>query len=292
MELRQITTFITAAQYGSFTKAAEALGYTQSAVTIQMRLLEEELGTRLFDRMGKHVSLTSKGRQFIEYAYEMINLSNQARASMKDEDELCGSLRIGTIESLCYVKLPYILNHFRQNYPQVELHITTSTPPDLIYMMEHNQVDLIYILDGPRYNNNWHKAMEVPEQIVFVASAASDLSDKAQSSLAELLDQPFFLTEKGANYRLLLDNYLASHGLCIAPSIETTNPDFIIKILKDNKGISFLPYFCVEEHIEAGQLRLINVTDFKSFLYRQIFYMKTKWKTREMDEFIKLAAAH
>ena len=85
MELRQIQTFVAVTQTKSFTKAAEYLGYSQSAVTVQIRLLENELNTRLFDRMGKGIELTAQGRQFLDYADTIIKEINRAKNFMSLE---------------------------------------------------------------------------------------------------------------------------------------------------------------------------------------------------------------
>ena len=100
MELRQLATFIRVAQFKSFSRAAESLGYSQSAVTVQIRQLEEELDTRLFDRMGKRIALTDTGERFLSHACDVMNQVNQARMSVTSTAELHGSLHIGTIESL------------------------------------------------------------------------------------------------------------------------------------------------------------------------------------------------
>ena len=81
MELRQLATFIRVAQFKSFSRAAESLGYSQSAVTVQIRQLEEELDTRLFDRMGKRIALTDTGERFLSHACDVMNQVNQARMS-------------------------------------------------------------------------------------------------------------------------------------------------------------------------------------------------------------------
>ena len=105
MELRQLQTFIQIAQMQSFSRTAEMLGYSQSAVTVQIRQLENELGKRLFDRTGKKVVLTPQGEEFLEHANRVLYDVHQAKASMNDTDELKNPLHIGTIESLCTVKL-------------------------------------------------------------------------------------------------------------------------------------------------------------------------------------------
>ena len=110
MELRQLATFIRVAQFKSFSRAAESLGYSQSAVTVQIRQLEEELDTRLFDRMGKRIALTDTGERFLSHACDVMNQVNQARMSVTSTAELRGSLHIGTIESLACLKLPTVLH--------------------------------------------------------------------------------------------------------------------------------------------------------------------------------------
>ena len=154
MEFRQLQTFIQAAQLQSFSRAAVQLGYSQSAVTVQIRILEKELGTRLFDRMGKQVVLTPQGQKFLMHANTILYEVNRTRLSMHEDEELKNPLHIGTIESLCAAKLPAIVSRFREHHPQVKLQITVGTPEELIRMMDFADIaenpsitfDLIYDL--------------------------------------------------------------------------------------------------------------------------------------------------
>ena len=95
MELRQLNTFIQVARFKSFSRAAESLGYSQSAVTVQIRQLEEELDARLFDRIGKHISLTAQGEQFLAHAYDVLNQVNKARLSVSETGALHGGCTWG-----------------------------------------------------------------------------------------------------------------------------------------------------------------------------------------------------
>lgn len=289
MEIRQLNTFIRAAQLQSFSKAAESLGYSQSAVTVQIRRLEEELNTRLFDRMGKRVSLTVQGEQFLSSAYDIMYEVNKAKLSVADESEMHGQLHVGTIESLCFAKLPAILRRFRERHSGVALQVTIGSPEELIEKMERGELDLIYILDEPRYSNNWYKLMEEKEEVVFVASAELELEGEGPFPMEALLDKPFFLTEREANYRRVFDRYLASREMVVTPFLEVSDTAFIIKMLEETRALSFLPRFAVEESVRQGKLRELTVADFHASMYRQIFYHKDKWKTREMDEFVRLA---
>lgn len=289
MELRQLSTFIQVAQLKSFSRAAESLGYSQSAVTVQIRQLEEELDTRLFDRIGKHISLTARGAQFLEHAYDVLQEVNKARLSVWDTGELHGRLHLGTIESLCFSKLPAVLQAYWERHPKVVVHVTTGEPEFLIEQMERGELDLIYILDEPRYSNNWNKLMEQREEIVFVASASlrEELGGK-ELTIEELLTQPFFLTEQD-NYRRVLNRRLAARRTILTPSLECGDTSLLIRMLEIDRGVSFLPWYAVENSVKEGRLIRLSVEDCYISLYRQIFSHKEKWRTREMDEFVRVA---
>lgn len=289
MEIRQLITFVKIVQMKSFSKAAADLGYSQSALTVQIRLLEQELNTRLFDRIGKQVALTGHGKQFLGYAHNILQEVNKAKLSLANEEKLVNPLHIGTLESLCFSKFPPILKYFQEHYPDVTILITTASPEELIEMMEKNYLDLIYILDDPHYSNNWNKVMETREEIVFVTSPDAPFASNRQLLVKDLLKEPFFLTEKNANYRRTLDQFLAAQNLILTPVLEVSNTEFIIQMLRQAHAISFLPYFAVRQSVEQGELRILNVADFHTYMYGQIFYHKDKWKTKEMEEFIRLA---
>lgn len=288
MEIRQVQSFVHVARFGSFSRAAETMGYSQSAITVQIRLLEEELGTKLFDRMGKKVSLTPQGKRFLEHANRILYEMNRTIMAMNEDRELENPLHIGTIESLCTAKFPRILSQFHTLYPKVNIQITLDSPEKLIRMMEHNELDLIYILDTPRWNKEWIKVMEAAEPIVFAASVNSEFALRKEMVLQDILGEPFFLTEKNANYRQALDQHLALGNRTLDPVLEISDTEFIIKMVERNDGLSFLPYFAVEKYIRSGRIAMLDVTDIDISMYRQIFYHKNKYKTREMSEFIRL----
>ena len=289
MELRQLTTFVRVAQFQSFSKAAASLGYSQSAVTVQIRLLGEELQVRLFDRMGKRVSLTGKGRVFLDSALNIMQDINKARLSLSGTDEvLRGQLHIGTLESLCYAKLPGIMRKFRIDHPQVCVQITTGTPEELIAQMERGELDIIYILEEPLYNNSWCKVLEQQEKMVLVASASLGKALSGSThKLVDLLDKPFYLTERDANYRRLLDRRLAAVDRAITPVLESSYASFLVRVLEQTEGISYLPWFLVEEPVRLGKLTVVEVSDLNAVMYGQIFYHRDKWITREMEEFVR-----
>ena len=144
MELREIRTFLQIAQKQSFSKAAEALGYSQAAVTVQIKQLEEELGIHLFDRLGKKTVLTHHGEIFYRYAVTILGTVADAKNAVSASTELSGVLTIGTIESICESIFPDLLKEFHKRYPNVSVSIVLDSPDVLLDRMNKNSIDLVY----------------------------------------------------------------------------------------------------------------------------------------------------
>lgn len=291
MEIRQLTSFVKIVEMQSFSKAAESLGYTQAAVTIQIRQLEQEFNTRFFDRVGRRVVLTPPGREFLQYANEILRRVDDVHTALGNSKMQEHKLRIGSLESLLTYKIPNVVRYFYQEHPEISLEIKTGSPKELTDMLEHNLVDVVYFLDRRVYDKNWVKILEEPEPIIFVASAEMTIPGEKRIGsvshvrLADLVDLRFFLTEKDANYRYALEQHLAAERMQIHPFFETGNTEVLIRLVKENQGISFLPAFSVQDSIERGELREIKVDDFDMTMYRQIFFHKDKWVTDEMQAF-------
>ena len=290
MEFREISTFLQVAQYQSFSKAARHLGYSQAAVTIQIKQLEQELGVHLFDRIGKQISLTHQGQVFYQYAVSIRNDLEQAKNAVADPSTLSGKLCLGTIDSICASIFPDLLAEYHRLHPEVTISIVTDSPGVLLDRMNENTIDIVYLLDRRIYDNRWCKTLEEPEENIFVASPDHELAlAKRELELDEVLRFPFFLTEKDASYRHMLEQYLASINRSVKPFLEIGSTEFIIHMLLKNTGISFLPKFTVQRELQQKQLTALNVRGFQMQTWRQIFYHKDKWVTREMQEFLRLA---
>lgn len=292
MELREITTFLQAANEQSFSKAAKILGYTQAAITIQIKQLEAELGTQLFDRIGKQVSLTQQGRIFYDYAQNIVRQLEEARSAVTTSPELNGRLSLGTIESISSALLPELLSEYHQLYPKVEISLVIDSPRVLLEQMNKNILDTVYFMDKRMYDPKWIKVLEKPEDIIFVAPSSHPYTKKDDLTLSQVIEEPFILTERNASYRHILDQYLAAYDMKVNPYLESGSTDFIIRLLRSSEGITFLPKFVVDPEISSGSLAPVNVSDFHMRIWRQIVYHKDKWVTREMEAFFELVKKH
>jgi len=144
MELRQLKIFVTVAEEKSFTRAAQIMGYAQSNITAQVRLLEEEFDTRLFERLGKRIALTPDGENLLYHAKRLLRYASEVQEAMTFSAEPHGILKIGIAESLCIFKLPALLKEYSRLYPQVKLVIRQGTPLDFARWLRENIIDVAF----------------------------------------------------------------------------------------------------------------------------------------------------
>lgn len=288
MEFRNILAFIMVAEQGSFTLAAKKLGYVQSTVTVQIKQLEVELNLVLFDRIGKNVQLTSDGQNFLKYAYSIMNLMNEAKSYGKEEKDLKGQIRIGTLESLLIWILSKKIHTFYKTYPFIT--ITTKTAPsnELLHSLKQNELDLAFVLGNKIRSNNYVCVWEQPVNMVFVTHPYNEIFLEKEVYLTNLVNYPLILTENSGLYRKTLDDIALQKGMTIQPNFIIDNTSAIIKMLKSNFGISFLPFYTVEEDIKNGELSIVDVKDCNVVLWQQLFYHKDKWITPQIQNIINL----
>lgn len=287
MELRTVNTFLHVAELHSFSHAARELGYSQSAVSAQIAQLEAELGSPLFDRVGKTVRLTDAGQTFLGYARALLTTAQQAQSALRPTKQLSGTLRVAVADSVCSAFMPELLQRYHALCPQVELVLRTTA--DAEALVSSNQVDLGYTLNEPLLQNSFVPALDEPEPICFVAPPDHPLAARDKVSLAGLAGEDFLLTERGMSYRDALDRRCAAHGIAIEPYLELGSAALLCQMVERGLGLSFLPEFTVRGAIQAGRVVRLNVPDCCVEMHRQLFYHRDKWLNPQMQAFIELA---
>lgn len=170
LDLDQLRTFVAIAETGSFTRAADVVFKTQSAVSMQMRKLEERIGKTLFVRDGRQSRLSDDGERLLVYARRLVLLSSETLAAF-DENRLEGVVRFGMPDDFADRFLPEVLARFAQSNPRVEVEFACEASPDLIVGMKHGRLDLALITHDPTKGN----AQVVREEpLCWVTSAHHD----------------------------------------------------------------------------------------------------------------------
>jgi DNA-binding transcriptional LysR family regulator len=218
LDLDQLRTFVTIAETGSFTRAADVVFKTQSAVSMQMRRLEERIGKPIFARDGRASRLTEEGERLLGYARRMVRLADETVAAF-DDTELSGSVRLGTPDDYADRFLPEVLARFSRSNPRVEVSVTCEPSPELIRQAGKGEVDLAIVTNC----GEGHVEVVRREPLLWVASAQHEVADQEILPLA-LSKPPCMwrdeaigaLTGAGRRYRVL---YQSANATAISAAV-------------------------------------------------------------------------
>ena len=189
MEIRNIKTFIKAAETGNFTKTADELGYSQGTVTLQIKQLEDELGVPLFNRTGKRIELSEKGREFMNYAYSIVKTEAEARSAMEEKSEIKGMLTVGMIESVASFYYKEIIEQFVKTYPEAKLIVKIATTVELMDMLKKGMLDVIVIYDRQVQSDNWECPVKIKEPLLFFCAETATAFRENMYSLQNLAER-------------------------------------------------------------------------------------------------------
>lgn len=291
MELKNLITFIHVAELGSFTKAADHLGYSQSTISFQIKQLEDELGCLLFERINHTIALTEQGHELVSYAHKVRALTEDFKETLANED-LRGHLHIVTPDSICEEMISAHYADFHKKHPYIYIKFSTGDSGNMLNMLDHNEADVIITLDRHLYNKDYIVAKEQRIPMHFVASPKSKFANKKGLSISDIIEEPFVLTEYGQGYRRIFDRELAKRSLEITPILEIGRTDIIMSVIMENNMISFLPDFVTDELISSGKLCYLDVSDMNIDIWKQLIYHKNKWLSKSMKTFIEYIKAH
>ena len=292
MELKNLITFIHVAELGSFTKAAEQLGYSQSTISFQIKQLEDELDCLLFERINHTITLTERGHELVSYAHQIRALTEDFKDSLTKEEECNGHIHIVTPDSVCEDMIYSRYIDFHNQYPNISIKFTTADTSVMFDMLDHNEADAIITLDSHSYRKDYVIAKEELLSMHFVASSKSKLAGKKDIKMQDIVNEPFVLTEYGQGYRRVFDKELAKKSLEIIPVLEIGRTDIITHIVAKSDMLSFLPDFVTKEAIEAGELCYLNVCDMKIDIWKQLIYHKNKWMSKTLKSIIEYIKSH
>ena len=286
MDLKNLNTFIQVAESGSFTRASEILGYSQPTVSIQIKQLENELGSKLFDRIGHTVRLTEKGRHLLSYAQRICHLCQEMTLETKSSSEPHGLVRLAMADSLCSILFSRGFSSFREQYPNIFLKVMSAGTDEMFRLLDHNEVDIVCTLDNHIYNANYVVADEEKVGVHFICASDNPLTQTDPHTIGELLSQPFFLTEKGMSYRRLLDEMLARENIEIQPILEVGHADLICEFVEKGIGVSILPDYVTEPAVKRGAIKRLNVPGYEPELWKQLLHHRDKWISPQMQAVI------
>lgn len=255
--LRELKTFVAVARHGTFAAAGQRVGLTQSAVSAQMRNLEQALGQRLFDRSGRSAELNAAGRHALPLAEQMLALFAEM-GRPEAAGEWRGELRLGAIASVQTGLLPQALPRFRQLAPHVELKLVPGVSLDLLSRLDAGELDLALLIKPPfELPKDLQQLPLAREPFVLIVPEGLPGDDPLQL----LASQPFVRYDRSSFGGRQVSRFLREQHLQAHEAMELDELDAIVRMVEAGLGVSLIPLAGLwREHgarvrvIELGEL--------------------------------------
>lgn len=261
--LRELKTFVAVTQFGTFAATGQHIGLTQSAVSAQIRSLEEALNVQLFDRSGRTAQLNTAGHRVLPMAEEILAIF--ARMSQPEQlDEYRGTIKIGAIATAQTELLPKMLGQLRQQAPALEVKLLPGVSFDLLTQVDAGHIDLAIALK-PIFALSKDLHYETLKQEPFVLITPLDLP--SDDPIALLKKNPFIRYERTSFGGRLVTQFLREHRLEPEQVLEVDEIDAIVKMVENNLGVALVPQAGLW-HMRENQVRIVSLGDLT--FYRQL----------------------
>jgi DNA-binding transcriptional LysR family regulator len=253
MDLDQLRTFLEIVRLKSFSKAAQTCYRTQPAISAQVRQLEQELNTSLFDRLGTRISLTSAGKIFAEYAAQILDLRRQAQDAINDLELVPrGELVIAANEATCIYVLPEVFSKFKALFPNVQIQVDRSYGSKVVEAVHDNMADF-GITQLPVQEKKLQVVKIHADEIRAIVSPQHPAAAKRAITPKDLIGIPLLLPKSGTT-RSRLNSWFETVEEELHVSMELDSTEMIKRFVMAGLGISFLAASHCREEAEVGKI--------------------------------------
>lgn len=278
-------TFKTVVDCHSFTKAAQALQYSQATITSHIQQLEDEMGAPLFDRLGKKIQLTALGRELYPYAVELLTSYAKIR-HIAAYEEIKGELRIGASETITIFKLAGVLAAYKKRYPDVTISLANDHCQLLRERLHTGELDIAITLEPLVDDPQLVTEVCGEEPLVFVGAGDHTLGDIAEANGACIV-----FSEPPCSLRRFFESYLTEKGIGCRDHMAFTSTEAMKQCVASGLGISLMPLLSVEPYLRAGTMKVIPVAGEPLTFYTQLSHHRNKWLSKAHRLFMEMAAA-
>lgn len=289
MDLKYLATFKAVVTQGGFSKAAEALNYTQSTITFQMQQLEQELSVQLFEKIGRRMVLTKAGERFIPYADEVLSAVEKLNTFDTSLTDLRGSLHVAAAETLLCYKLPPVLKWFHEAAPNARLYLRSMNCYEIRDALLDGSADLGFFYQdvGGLEGLCVEPVGEYPLTLAASPGIKAEFPDFVTPG--RRLPLPLITDEPNGIFRQIFEAYLRERDITLDHTIELRSIPTIKNLVKSDVGVSYLPSFAVEEELKTGELCAVRTELEERTVTGVCGRHKNKWISPLMKLFMELA---
>lgn len=261
LTLRQLKVFESVARHLNYTRAAAELHLTQPAVSMQVKQLEDSLGTALFEQLGKRIHLTEAGREVLGYARNITQQLDELEAVLNRQKGLAGGrLRISVATTANYF-VPALLGSFSRRYPDITVSLDVTNRETLLRQLSENLADLV-IMGRPPAEADVEAEVFLENPLVIVAPPDHPLAREKKIPLKRLQEEIFLVREPGSGTRVAMERFFSERGMHLRTGMEVGSNEAIKQSVQAGLGLGLLSRATVDQELTLGQLVVLDVAEF------------------------------
>lgn len=284
MEISELTAFIKVAESGSFSIASEQLFLTQPAISKRIASLEDQLNTRLFDRLGRQVLLTEAGKRLLPQAKHILSAINEAKSSMvAEQEEVNGELKMATSHHIGLHRLPTILKQYQQQFPNVMIEINFTQSEEAYQQVRKGETELAVITLANTQDEQIESIAIWSDPLMCVVSHEHPLASMTKIELDQLARHPCVLPDKNTFTRQMVDQVLGENHLKPNVRMSTNNFDTLTMLVSIGWGWSLLPSTLVTD-----KLTVLKTDELTLERKLGVIYHKQRTLSRSANAIIKM----
>jgi DNA-binding transcriptional LysR family regulator len=254
VDLRQLEILQAIAETGSFTACGRKLHVSQSAISRQILLLEDELGEPLFLRIGRQVRMTPAAESLVQLGQRVFLDVRETVGTITDRTrELRGTLRLSGGMTVCLYVFPPLLKHLRRVHPHLDVRLTVALAGRSVQEIRGGRID-VGLLTLPVEDTDMVTVPALREELLLIAAPTHQLAKRRKVQARDLAGLSFVLFEIGSATRKVIDNFFASQSIEPTVVMDTENVEIIKAMVKTGLGVGVVPYQSVAREVKSGQL--------------------------------------
>jgi DNA-binding transcriptional LysR family regulator len=287
VDFDQLVTFIEVAKLGSFSRAGQKVFRTQSAVSAQIRQLEQEYGEKLLDRRAKKVRLTPGGQVLFEYAQRLLTLREESMRAVADQgDSPRGLLVIGANEATCLYVLPDLFAEYSRKYPEVQISVYRNFSRKVLERVEDGAVD-IGIVSLPVKSHSLKVHSIFRDQLMVMVSSRNPLAKQKSVTVEEVAKQPLIFPKTGYT-RQALDKLFRPYRAALRIQMELPSVGMIKRFVVAGVGVSLISSSFAMEEVRSGEAKLLTLKDTPLWRSLGVIYRADRTLPRAAQAFVEL----
>ncbi len=281
MDIQELKYFCAVASEGSLSRAAQKLHYAQSNLSTKIIQLEQELGSPLFYRNNRGVTLTPKGELLLKYATKLINLADETVIAVRDDTAAQGMLKIGSMESTVVSYLSEFLAQFHTEHPQITVQVESGTTEKLLQGVLEHRLNGAFVAGTIRHSELIAKPVRTEKLCLIMSKSLG-----ADNNLSTALAQPLLVFPYGCSYRKTLEYWMKDEGLTAGKIFEFNTLSAIFASVSAGLGVALFPESCIWKYSQRDALVIMDVPPKYASVSTVFVYRKDSFLSGAMSSFI------